>query len=413
MVIASIDLMGGKAVQLKQGKEKVLQREDPLQLAQQFDQYGEVGVIDLDAAFGQGDNRRLLEAILRKAECRVGGGIRSVEQAQELISLGARRIIIGSKAFEKDCVNHAFLQELTTALPPENIIIAIDSLAGEIVSQGWKHRTGLDLVPTAHEISPYAAEFLFTCVEREGRMEGIDFERVKQLKSAVRNKVTVAGGVASLAELKTLAELGVDVQLGMALYTGKIALQDAFVESLTWRQDLLPTITQDPSGQVLMLAYSNHESLKKSFATQKMTYYSRSRQSLWVKGETSGNFQQLLRLRADCDRDALLATVRQTDVACHQGAYSCFGEKHFSLHELYDVIRRRLKKPRPGSYTATLTDELLRNKILEEAQEVVEACTREDIVWEAADVLYFLNVYLAKNDVALEDVLFELRRRRR
>ncbi len=415
MVIASIDLMDGKAVQLKQGAEKTLEVENPLELAKKFDRFGEVAVIDLDAALGKGDNREMIRQILKIAECRVGGGIRTVAQAKEWISLGARKVIIGSKAFENDAVNYHFLQELADAVSPQHLIIAIDAREGEIVTQGWTHHTGLDVLETTPKLERYCGEFLFTCVEREGMMQGSDHDLIKKLLEKTERRVTVAGGVSALDEVRELAGLGTDQQLGMALYTGKINLAEAFIESLDWRKAaLIPTIVQDRAGQVLMLAYSNRESLQKTFDAGKMHYFSRSRQKLWLKGETSGHFQFVHRLRADCDRDTLLAIVDQSDVACHLGNYSCFGDKQFSWAELYDVISDRFENPLPGSYTAKLkSGDLLSEKILEEAQEVVEAEERDHLIWEAADLLFFLTAKLARHDIGVDEVLHELRRRRK
>lgn len=414
MVIASIDLMDGKAVQLRQGKDKVLEGDDPRALARRFDRYGEVAIIDLDAALGQGSNLSLIQELLKLCDARVGGGIRSVEDARKLISLGAKKVIIGSSVFENDRINIPFLEALHQALSPQEIIIAIDAREEEIVTRGWRHRTGINLYEAARALTPYAGEFLFTCVEREGMMQGIDLAQVERLQAATPNRITAAGGVNSLEEVARLARAGLDVQLGMALYTGKIELGEAFVESLNWREELLPVVTQDGDGRVLMLAYVSRESLRKTFDSGLMTYFSRSRRALWTKGETSGNRQVLLRLRADCDRDALLATVEQTGGACHTGSYSCFGAKQFTHEDLYRVIRERLETAPPGSYTAKLKDDgLLKAKIMEEAQEVIEAQRREDIVWEAADVLYFLTVLLARNDIGVQEVIDELYRRRR
>jgi phosphoribosyl-ATP pyrophosphohydrolase/phosphoribosyl-AMP cyclohydrolase len=413
MIIPSIDLMNGKAVQLKQGREKMLEQESPIDLAREFNKYNEIAVIDLDAAMGQGSNDELIRQICGVADCRVGGGIKDLLRAKELISWGASKIIIGSKAFESDRINHDFLKALHSAIGQQRIIIAIDAFEGEIVTQAWKHRTGLKLFEVVKDLENYASEFLFTCVEKEGGLQGTDLDTIQQLRQMTDLQLTVAGGVTSLDEIRKLAALGVDVQLGMAIYTGKIRLDDAFIESLNWKSELIPTITCDEEGQVLLLAYSNRESLKKMFETGHAWYFSRSRNRLWMKGETSGNSQEIVKIRNDCDSDALLATVRQQGVACHLGSYSCFGDKKFSLQELYEVIKDRFDHPTPGSYTATLTDKKLREKLLEEAEEVVIAKTKAEIIWEAADVLYFLTTLLVKSGVEIGDVLNELRRRRR
>jgi phosphoribosyl-ATP pyrophosphohydrolase/phosphoribosyl-AMP cyclohydrolase len=413
MIIPSIDLMNGKAVQLRHGEEKVLERDSPIELANEFNKYNEIAVIDLDAAMDVGNNDAVIRQICNIADCRVGGGIRNVDRAKELISWGASKIILGSKAFENNKINHQFLSSLNSAISRQNTIIAIDAFEGEIVTQAWKHKTGLRLFDVVKKLEKYASEFLYTCVEKEGGLQGTDLETIGQLRKSTMNQLTVAGGVTTLDEIKTLAELGVDVQLGMAIYTGKIKMDDAFIESLNWKSNLIPTITCDSDGQILMLAYSNKDSLKKTFETGKMWYFSRSRNRLWMKGETSQNFQQLIKIRNDCDSDALLVTVQQKGIACHLGSYSCFGGKKFTLNTLYEVIKDRLDNLTPGSYTATLTDKKLREKLLEEAEEVVIAKTNEEIIWEAADVLYFLTVLLAKSGVGLNEVLNELRRRRK
>ena len=413
MIIPSIDLMNSKAVQLKQGKEKILERENPIDLAKEFNKFNEIAVIDLDAAMGKGSNDQIIKKICGLVDCRVGGGIKNTDRARELVSWGASKIIIGSKAFENDQINHEFLSSLNSAVKKQHIIIAIDAYEGEIVTQAWKHKTGLKLFDVVKELEKYASEFLYTCVEKEGGLEGTDLDTIEKLRQISTNQLTVAGGVTTIEEIRKLAKLQVDVQLGMAIYTGKIKLDEAFIESLNWKSDLIPTITCDSDGQVLMLAYSNKESLYKTFKTGRMCYFSRSRNQLWMKGETSGHVQDLIKIRNDCDSDALLATVHQQGVACHQGSYSCFGDKNFSLNDLYRVIKDRFENPRPDSYTATLTDKKVREKLLEEVEEVVIAKTKDEIIWEAADVLYFLTVLLAKSGVEISEVLNELRRRRK
>lgn len=411
MVISSIDLMDGKAVQLKQGREKILENNHPLALAEEFNRYGKIAVIDLDAAMEKGNNRKLIQEILKTSECRVGGGIREPHQALKLISEGAEKVIIGSKAFNNNKVNHSFLKKMKKCIGSKKMIIAVDSLNKFIMTHGWKQKTGLNVFKTLPELEDYAEEFLFTCVEKEGTMQGIDMASVRKLRNLTDKKITAAGGICSLDEIKKLASMDVDAQIGRSLYSGEIDLADAFIESLNWKQELLPTITEDTSGQVLMLAYSNKNSITEAFQRRKMCYHSRSRNKLWIKGEQSGNFQHLVKMRADCDRDAILATVKQEGTACHTGSYSCFGDRKFNLSVLLKIIESRLANPAPDSYTAGLDTEKLNQKILEEAKEVIEAESSREITWEIADIMYFLMVLLKKRGISISSIFQELRRR--
>jgi len=169
---------------------------------------------------------------------------------------------------------------------------------------------------------------------------------------------------------------------------------------------------QSTDGQVLMIGYTNTEALAETFKRGNVCFHSRSRNKLWMKGETSGNVLKLIRLRADCDRDALLATAEPAGPVCHTGAWSCFStDRNYSWEYLLDIISERFRNPKPGSYTATLDDALVREKIMEEAQELCDAKNREEIIWEAADLLYFASVLMARSGVSVKDVLDELDKR--
>lgn len=409
MLVPSIDLMDGKAVQLRQGKEKVLEREDVFALAEEFSLFGEIAVVDLDAAMGRGGNRELVKTLCGKFECRVGGGIRSPEDAEDLLRAGASKLIIGTRAEPE------FLKQL----PRERLIVAVDSTNGCVTTEGWTKKTRKSALEAVRELEIYCSEFLFTNVDKEGMMQGCDIETVKQLTSATKNKLTVAGGISTKEQVLELEQLGCNSQLGMALYTGKMSLVDAFVSLMDFENNkgLVPTIVQDEGGQVLMLAFSSPASLAQALSSRQGVYYSRSRKSIWRKGETSGNTQELLNARFDCDRDSLLFTVRQKNFACHTGAYSCFSEKKFGLQELYDVIAERIRNPRAGSYTSRLAlgSALLRAKLLEECNEVLEADEKDkaNLVWELADLLYFTSVLMASNNISFRQVEKELWRRRR
>ena len=427
MVISSIDLKNGYVVQLKNGKELVLQRDDAEDLIRQFDMYGEVAVIDLDAALGNVDakgntvNTPLLKSLLHHGNVRTGGGIRSVKRAKELVSLGAEKVIIGSAAWKSNPVegesvlNEEFLNQLISAIGKDRIIISVDAINGKIAVKGWTETVNIPLVEGAKQAQKFCSELLFTCVEKEGCMQGTNMDYVKQVRDAVSCRVVAAGGVSSVEEIAALEKIHCDVQLGMALYTGKVSLNDAFVACMDFEKSpLIPVIAQSVNGEVLMQAYANKESLLKTFDCKKLTFYSRSRKELWTKGETSGNFLEVVRLRADCDRDCILATVIPVGPSCHTGSWTCFKtapDEASTMGRLYNVIADRFANPKPGSYTATLDAKRVREKVEEEAEELCEADGKDEVIWEAADLLYFVNVLMYKEGVTWKDVFDELDRR--
>lgn len=406
MIIPSIDLMGGKAVQLVGGKRKVLERDDIDELAREFSLYGDLAVIDLDAAMGKGDNLDIIKKLCQMFDCRVGGGIRSIERANEILGAGAKKIIIGTNA------NKKFLSQL----PRSRLIVALDTKQGYVVKEGWRKSTSMRPQELMRELERYCSEFLFTNVDREGLQEGCDLRIVETLAQTTKNKLTVAGGITTIPEIRALNALGVNIQLGMAIYTGKLSLAEAFITGIDFTKNngLVPTIVQNTKKQILMLAYSNAESLRQSLASKQCTYFSRSRNQLWRKGATSANTQELQKVLTDCDGDTLLFTVVQKGSACHTARYSCFEDKQFSLEELYETLLDRLEKMPKESYTASLGRDpaKLREKIMEEAAEVVEYTDRENLVWEIADLTYAVMVLMAKNKIRPQKIWSELGRRR-
>ena len=428
MVISSIDLKDGHVVQLKNGKDLVLQRDDGDALIAEFNKYGEVAVIDLDAALrntdekGNTKNTELLKSLLRRGNVRVGGGIRDVKKARQLISLGAEKVIIGSAAWNagrKDgepILNTTFLEELVAAIGKQRVIISVDAINGKIAVKGWTETANISLIEGAREAEKYASELLFTCVEKEGCMQGTDMDMVRELRDAVKCRVVAAGGVNSLEQVVALEKMGCDVQLGMALYTKAVSLKDCFIECLDWQKTggMVPVIAQSVAGEVLMMGYANKEAFEKTFAEGKLTFFSRTRSALWTKGETSGHFLQVVKLRADCDRDTVLATVIPNGGTCHTGSWTCFGaepDAKSNMERLYGTISDRFANPKPGSYTATLNDKRVREKVMEEAEELTEAEGKDEVVWEAADLLYFVSVLMYKEGVTWQDVYDELDKR--
>ncbi|MBK8189665.1 MAG: phosphoribosyl-ATP diphosphatase [Vampirovibrionales bacterium] len=406
MMIPSIDLMNGRAVQLRQGKTHVLTDErDPIALAREFNRYGEIAVIDLDAALGKGDNLALIKQICRVADVRAGGGVRTVERANALLRAGAQRIIVGTAA----------TPEFLSQLPKARVMVALDHRHGEVVDLGWTHGSGQTVSERALALADHCSAYLCTFVTEEGCMTGLPVDEAQAIQAVAPHPLTVAGGVASTDEVIALSRMGLDVQVGMALYTGQLDPAAAVIGALDFdKQPLIPTIVEDEAGQTLMLAYSTPESLRKSLENGHGVYYSRSRQKLWRKGETSGHQQELLACRTDCDRDTLLFTVRQSGPACHTHAYSCFGSgqrnRRFSLPALFEILRDRMAHPPAGSYTARLfaDPELLAAKIMEEAQEAIEARERDDVIWEIADAVFFLSALAVREGLDWRDIEAEL-----
>ena len=405
MIVPSIDLMGGEAVQLVGGRERALTAGDPGPLADRFGVAGEVAVIDLDAALGQGSNREVIEALCGRAACRVGGGIRDYEAACRWLDAGASKIILGTAA----------RPELLSRLPRERVIAALDAVDGEVVVEGWRTRTGHGIAERMAELRAHVGGFLVTFVEREGRLGGTDLARVEGLVAAAGPaRVTIAGGVTTTAEIGELDRLGADAQVGMALYTGRMDLGDAVAAPL--RSDrgdgLWATVVTDERGTALGLAWSDAESLREAVSRRAGVYHSR-RRGLWVKGETSGATQTLLRVDLDCDRDAIRFTVRQDGEGfCHLDTRSCWGPER-GLGALSRTVAARLSAAPDGSYTRRLFDDpaLLGAKLREEADELARAGTAEEVTWEAADVLYFVLATMARAGVTLDQVEVELDRR--
>jgi phosphoribosyl-ATP pyrophosphohydrolase len=406
MIVPSIDILGGRAVQLRRGKEFVLDGGDPVERLEEFSVAGEVAVVDLDAALGQGSNAALIRDLVGRAPCRVGGGIRDLDSARRWLDAGAVQIMIGTAATPEFC----------GALPRERVIAAVDAKRGAVVVAGWRKKTGIPVVERVGALAPVVGGFLFTQVEKEGEMGGYDSAAVAAVvRAASGARVTAAGGITTAGEVAELDRVGADAQVGMALYTGRLSLGDGVAAPLAQPLpgDVWPTVVCDEAGRTLGLVWSTRESVARAVTERRGIYWSRSRQSLWVKGETSGNTQQLLRVDLDCDRDALRFTVRQAgDGFCHLNRRSCW-QSEFDMADLERTLADRVARPATGSGTAQLLADpgLLAAKLREEADELARAESAEDVVLETADVFYMALVALARGGGTLADVRAELARR--
>jgi len=222
MLIPSIDLMGGKIVQLVQGEKKKLEFDNFGYWIERFSQYPVVQLIDLDAARGAGNNRLLVKQILSQLPCQVGGGIRTVETAQELLSFGARKVIIGSALMTDGRINREHARLLAEKLPKTALMFALDSRGGRVAIDGWRKQTTVTAFDMIRDLEPFCESFLYTHIDTEGLMGGIPMETVHAIRRATERHLVVAGGITEQEEIDNLDALGIDAVVGMALYSGKI-----------------------------------------------------------------------------------------------------------------------------------------------------------------------------------------------
>ncbi|MCX7027559.1 MAG: phosphoribosyl-ATP diphosphatase [Spirochaetes bacterium] len=409
MIVPSIDIKGGRAVQLRGGRHEPLDVGDPEKVAERLSRAGEIAVVDLDAALGSGSNEAIVLSLISKYACRVGGGIRTKERALRYLDSGARSVMIGTKADP----------DFFSGLPRERLIAALDSDRERIMVEGWTLATQAKLIEKIAELKPWVSGFLLTIIDREGEMNGFDLTRAKSLIEAAKGaRVTFAGGAMGGAEgraqIAELDSLGADVQAGTAIALGSLSLAEAFSAPLkTDRPDgLWSTAVCDEGGRFLGLVYSDLESLNASFGSGKGVYRSRTR-GLWIKGSSSGNGQRLLRADLDCDRDCIRFTVRQEGHGfCHLDRRNCFDDG-YGIEKLSRTIAARLKTAPEGSYTRRLfTDSgLLASKLREEADELVVTSSSVEAAFEAADVIYFSLVKALREGARLIDIESELERR--
>ena len=222
MIIPCIDLMDGRVVQLVQGREKALEGDAPMAMLDRFAGFPEIQIIDLDAAMGRGANDAIVELLASRCTARVGGGVRTVERATKLIDQGAFRVIVGTSAFTKNGVNHGLLRDM----PRERTVIALDSKGGRIGVKGWQESIDLTAEDVIRELEPYCSGFLCTYVDKEGMMQGTDLDWFRRLRAGTKHEITAAGGITTIDEIRELQRLDIHAALGMAIYTGRLSLDE-------------------------------------------------------------------------------------------------------------------------------------------------------------------------------------------
>ena len=232
MLIPSIDLKGGKVVQLVQGEKLAIESSDLDGWIERFSKFPKIQLIDLDAAMGIGTNDALVRKVAARLPCRVGGGIRSVGRAQDLLEAGAQAVIVGSAFFdvrrsaeEGGVIKFDFAKALREAVGIDRVIAAVDAKAGRVVIHGWRTSLPITAADAVRALDPYCGEFLYTHVDKEGLMQGTDFDAIRAVAEVTNRKVTAAGGITTHEEIDALDKIGVDAVVGMAIYTGRLAVE--------------------------------------------------------------------------------------------------------------------------------------------------------------------------------------------
>jgi phosphoribosylformimino-5-aminoimidazole carboxamide ribotide isomerase len=223
MLIPSIDLMGGKIVQLVQGRKKALEFDDFEAWVQRFSKYPLVQLIDLDAAIGTGDNQKLIGELARQLPCQVGGGIRSVAAAEAALTAGAQRVIIGSALFAEGRLDPDFAERLAGKVGADRLVFALDAIGGRVAIHGWRTVTDVSALQMIRALEPWCGGFLYTHVDTEGQLQGFPQEVIRPLRDATARQLIAAGGIRAQNEIDELHAIGVDAVVGMAIYRGLVS----------------------------------------------------------------------------------------------------------------------------------------------------------------------------------------------
>lgn len=335
IILPAIDIKDGQCVRLRKGDFATTHTvaPDAVRVAEGYRRDGAlmIHVVDLDGAKdGVRRNADLVRDIVKAASparVELGGGLRSPEDLAEADALGVYRFVLGSAAVE----NTALVTHALDTYGSERVAVGIDALDGEVKTHGWTEGTALRDVELAKMMASLGVKtVIYTDIGTDGELSGPPLARLKEMREAFGGDVIASGGIASKADLTALRRAGVSgCVIGKALYAGTLTVKDAvFIgqwQDCFAKGPLTPAVVQDcDTKQVLMLAFMNREALRKTLDTGLVTFYSRSRRTLWTKGETSGNTLQLVSIYPDCDRDALLVVAKPNGPTCHTGHVSCF-----------------------------------------------------------------------------------------
>lgn len=376
MIISTINLKNGDLVRIDSNNSETIQNTNISEFVRYLRLFGEI--------FVKTDNspksEEVLKQICKLSVCNVLiNSNPTLEEAKKIISYGAQKIVLKAGS-----------QENILSLLPKNRAAVYIETDIEANLKRYNNYTNLFFVKFANKAN-------------------ISLEEIRTYTAkniAIESKFDIS-------DISHFEKENISVIIDCEYYENKEKMTEAFCQCLDFekRYGYLPTIVQDyETKQVLMLAYSNLDSLKQALNTQKGTYFSRSRKKIWIKGETSGNIQGLVKARYNCDKDAILFFVRQTGNACRHGKYSCFSEKDIEINSLYnDILNKKRLLPDKALTTKLFEDEyVLKKKLMEKAFDLINYEKNSSLETEAAQLTYLLLTFMAAHNITPKDVLNKL-----
>ena len=387
MLIPTLELSRQPDARSRGAYDPELDRDRLVAEVSRWGRLGEVLIVDRDAEQGIANHQELIGQLTRLALCRIQAAISTEDRANFWLRHGSHRLVIRVPA----------ASEVLARLPRRHLLAQIAWPANGAAGPGAVE----ELVRSIQILAPQVSGFVCSAA---GSLSQVHEGAARQLFRATSQPITVAVDAASTDDLIRFDRMGHDVACPVAAITPPTSAEEVLIRLLDFSDGPLSTIVSDQYGQVLLLARSSQDSLRETITSGRCRF---------ADTEVSGH--RVLRLRVNCRRNALWISVVPHGRSCERNAYSCFGDgtPDFGLARMADVIRDRRERPLPGSYTSFLfeKDDRLPRKLHEEVYELLSAPTRDNLVWEAADVLYFYLAFLARKGVTLDEVITELRGR--
>lgn len=419
-IIATIDLFNGQPVLVQRGKVSEIHSNGDVQTAlEKISIFPNILMVDLNGAFGEKskENRAAICKAAKNYYVHAGGGLRTIEDVQEILQNSARRIVVGTTT-DSDFI---------AKIPKDRLIVEVSVDADmRVMTHGRANTTNLHFAAELQRLSQLGVTVIsVTLHNTEGMLSGLPRDQVKNIVSLVPKeveKIIIAGGISTIEDVEYLWSLDGRVvpQLGSAIWKNKIDVGQLVASMVSYDQQLqngvsiAPAIVQGKDGRVKGLVWMNKQAVVRSSNERRLWRYSRQTSCLICKGESSGNVQRVLKISTDCDADALLITVDDEHPFCHNGNDSCFSLQTVikaSLSGLNDYLRRQRGN---SSYTAYMQNNpgLAFAKLQEELWEVACSTSAEERKNELSDLLVHFLMYANGSGVELDDLLNELNARR-